>query len=186
MEHSLTEGYSNVLLDGMDGFEFQRFVAHLFEKLGYGHTDMILTTNDGGQDIVMHSHGGDMIVIECKHHPKGTIGRPALQKLHSAVVTANAKRGFLVTTGHFSQQAIAYNEGLGGFRGTLRKLKTAINDTGSIVIGEPYYFSKDVPAELRESEGDFRTEGEILDIIHDEGCKQLFVKRASHNECNNY
>jgi bifunctional DNA-binding transcriptional regulator/antitoxin component of YhaV-PrlF toxin-antitoxin module len=74
----------------------------------------------------------------------------------------------------------------GGFRGTLRKLKTTINDTGSIVIGEPYYFCKDVPAELRESEGDFHTEGEILDIIHEEDCEQLFVKRASHDECDNY
>ena len=74
----------------------------------------------------------------------------------------------------------------GGFRGTLRKLKSAINDAGSMVIGEPYYFCKDVPAELRESEGDFHTEGEILDIIHDEECEQLFVKRANHDECDNY
>ncbi len=74
----------------------------------------------------------------------------------------------------------------GGFRGTLRRLKTAINDSGSMLMGEPYYFCKDVPAELRQSEGDFHTEGEILDIIHDEGCEQLFMKRASNDECDNY
>ena len=74
----------------------------------------------------------------------------------------------------------------GGFRNTLQKLKNAIDDTGSMVIAEPYYFCKDVPAELRESEGDLHTEGEILDIIHEEGCEQLFVKRASHDECDNY
>lgn len=46
------------------------------------------------------------VVVECKHHPHGTIGRPVVQKLHSAVITEGAAKGILVTTGKFSEEAI--------------------------------------------------------------------------------
>jgi len=102
-----------VSLDDMDGFEFQYFVAHLFEKLNIGKAEKIQLVRDEGRDIVLSTHDGSKIVIECKHHPKGTIGRPVVQKLHSAVITARAKKGIIVTTGHFSQAAIKYAKSLG-------------------------------------------------------------------------
>ena len=102
-----------VSLDAMDGVEFQRFVAHLFEKLRYGKTEEILTVGDAGRDILIRSPDGQLVVIECKHHPKGTIGRPVVQKLHSAIITANAQKGLVVTTGRFSSAAIKYAEDLG-------------------------------------------------------------------------
>ena len=101
-----------VSLDEMDGFEFQRFVAHLFEQLGFGKTKKIRRVRDAGRDVVLRSPGGGLIVVECKHHPKGTIGRPVLQKLHSAVITAQARKGFVVTTGRFSRAATDYAKGL--------------------------------------------------------------------------
>jgi restriction system protein len=102
-----------VKLDDMDGFEFQRFIAHLYERLGYGKTQEIHETQDAGRDIIIREPNGGLIVIECKHHSKGTIGRPVVQKLHSAVINAKAKKGFVVTTGRFSQAAIKYAQGLG-------------------------------------------------------------------------
>jgi len=68
---------------------------------------------DAGQDVRIRSPDGDLMIIECKHHPHGTIGRPTVQKLHSAVISANAKKGFVVTTGRFSNVAIDYAENLG-------------------------------------------------------------------------
>ena len=102
-----------VSLDDMDGFEFERFVAHLFERLGFGKAEEILKTGDAGRDIIIRTPDGGLIIIECKHHPKGTIGRPVVQKLHSAVITARAKKGFLVTTGRFSPDATEYASSLG-------------------------------------------------------------------------
>ena len=61
----------------------------------------------------IRSSDGSLLVIECKHHPDGTIGRPTVQKLHSAVISAKAKKGFVVTTGHFSNGAIQYAANLG-------------------------------------------------------------------------
>lgn len=101
-----------VSLDGMDGFEFQHFVAHLFERIGYGKGEEIRQARDAGQDIIVRSVDGSTIIIECKHHPRGIIGRPTVQKLHSAVITAKAKKGFVVTTGHFSLEANSYAKSL--------------------------------------------------------------------------
>ncbi len=47
-------------------------------------------------------------MVECKHHPKGSIGRPVVQKLHSAVISSGAAMGILVTTGHFTKEALGY------------------------------------------------------------------------------
>ena len=47
-----------VSLDDMNGFEFQRFVAHLFNKLGYGSIEEIRTVRDAGQDIRIRSPDG--------------------------------------------------------------------------------------------------------------------------------
>ena len=72
-----------------------------------------LFTQDGGRDILIHSAEG-LIVVECKHQPKTSIGRPIVQKLHSAVITSKAVKGMLVTTGHFTKEALEYAENLTG------------------------------------------------------------------------
>lgn len=100
-------------LDAMDGYEFQQFIAHLFNKLGYGAVEEIRQVRDAGQDIRIRAPDGRLLIIECKHHPKGTIGRPTVQKLHSAVISSNARKGMVVTTGHFSRAAIQYADKLG-------------------------------------------------------------------------
>ena len=101
-----------ISLDDMNGFEFQQFIAHLFNKLGYGAIEEIRQVRDAGQDVRIRSPNGSLIVLECKHHPKGTVGRPTVQKLHSATISANAEKGFIVTTGRFSNAAIQYAQNL--------------------------------------------------------------------------
>jgi restriction system protein len=100
-----------VSLDDMDWFEFEQFVARLFEKLGIGKTEEIRKGSDAGKDIILRSSQGS-IIVECKHHPKGSIGRPVVQKLHSAVISSRAEKGFLVTTGHFAENATKYARSL--------------------------------------------------------------------------
>jgi restriction system protein len=101
-----------ILLDDMDWFEFEQFVAHLFEKLGLGKAEEIRKGRDAGKDIILRSPQG-LLIVECKHHPKGSVGRPVVQKLHSAVISANAIKGFVVTTGHFSENETTYARSLG-------------------------------------------------------------------------
>lgn len=98
---------ASVLLDRMSGFEFEELIADILTRLQHGSVERILYTQDGGRDILIRSPDG-LIVVECKHHPEGSIGRPVVQKLHSAVITSKATRGMLVTTGHFTLEALEY------------------------------------------------------------------------------
>ena len=102
-----------VFLDKMSGFDFEELVADILNRLGYGHIEKILFTQDGGRDILIHSPEG-LIVVECKHQPKSNIGRPVVQKLHSAVITSKAVKGMLVTTGRFTKEALEYAANLAG------------------------------------------------------------------------
>jgi len=102
----------SVLLDTMSGFDFEEFIARLLNKLGYGKVEKVLFTQDEGRDILIQSSNG-LIVVECKHQPKIGIGRPIVQKLHSAVISSHAVKGMLVTTGHFTEEAITYAKKLG-------------------------------------------------------------------------
>ena len=96
-----------VFLNSLDGFEFEELCARIYRQLGY-RVENIQSTGDEGRDLVLNPPGGETIVVECKHWSKGTVGRPVLQKLHSAMLTYPAKRGAVITTGSFAKQALAY------------------------------------------------------------------------------
>jgi len=111
----------------MDGYEFQKFVANLFKKLGFVNVKVGPPTADGGIDISMEQRtdiGSICFIVECKHHPRSTIGRPVVQKLHSAVMhTPVLDKGIIVTSGRFSSQAIKYAEEVGIELIDIEKLK---------------------------------------------------------------
>lgn len=95
-------------LELLDGFDFQKLCKDIFSKLNYGLVENIGQGGpDEGKDLIIHFNN-EKIVVECKHHPNGIIGRPVIQKLHSAVISEGAKKGIVVTTGTFSNEAIAY------------------------------------------------------------------------------
>jgi len=96
-----------VILEEIDGFEFEKLCARIFSKLNYGEVENTQETGDMGRDLIIHSPNG-IIVVECKHHPHSSIGRPVVQKLHSAAISSNAIRGILVTSGKFSPQAVEH------------------------------------------------------------------------------
>jgi cyclopropane fatty-acyl-phospholipid synthase-like methyltransferase len=87
---------------------------------------------------------------------------------------------------------IGASEIWGGFRPTLQALKQAITPAGrdlpggQIVIGEPYYAQKELPQELIDFEGEWHTEVELLDIIHEEGCELGHILRASSDDRDGY
>lgn len=111
----------------MDGYEFQKFVANLFKKLGFVNVKVGPPAADGGIDISMEQRtdiGSICFIVECKHHPRSTIGRPVVQKLHSAVMhTPVLDKGIIVTSGRFSSQAIKYAEEVGIELIDIEKLK---------------------------------------------------------------
>jgi restriction system protein len=95
-----------VYLDTLDWFAFENLCAKIFERLQWGKVVSIGTVKDGGQDLVIQRPTGGSIIVECKHQPNTSVGRPVVQKLHSAVISSGAIKGVIVTTGKFSTDAI--------------------------------------------------------------------------------
>ena len=105
-----------LILENINGFEFEELVADIFRKKGFKNVVVTPRTNDGGKDIIMDevSPSGEIIkaVVECKHHKTG-IGRPVVQKLHSAVSTleySGKKKGYIVSSSTFTDTAVEYVE----------------------------------------------------------------------------
>jgi len=95
-----------IFLDSYPALAFEGLVKRIFEKAGWGRVEQLGGVADKGRDLIIHSQQGK-IVVECKHH-KNSIGRPVVQKLHSAVMSEGTNRGIIVSTGGFSDQAKEY------------------------------------------------------------------------------
>lgn len=93
-------------LDKIDGHEFEAAMVELFRRMGY-RTERGKLSNDEGRDIIL-SNDNRIVVVECKHQ-SSRVGRPVVQKLHSATLTyPNATYGIVVTTGFFADSAHKY------------------------------------------------------------------------------
>lgn len=93
-------------LEVMDPREFEYFMADFFRSLGY-KVQVTSGSNDGGKDIILRK-GKEMKFVEVKRYTKSSIGRPFIQKLHSAIVDADAIGGYFVTLSHFNKNARLY------------------------------------------------------------------------------
>ncbi|MGM7428589.1 restriction endonuclease [Bacillus pacificus] len=93
-------------LEIMDPREFEYFVADFFRSLGY-KVQVTSGSNDGGKDIILYK-GNEMKFVEVKRYTKNSIGRPFIQKLHSAIVDADAVGGYFVTLSNFNKNARIY------------------------------------------------------------------------------
>ena len=104
------------LLDDLSGFQFEDLMEDVFRKLGYENVRQAVKTADEGRDIIMEEVVDGRrraIVVECKH--TDSVGRPVVQKLHSAIATFDfdgPKRGMVVTTGRFTSPAREYTDRL--------------------------------------------------------------------------
>ena len=107
-EQSYFDNCKTIFLDTCDGFTFEHLCAEILQNAGYGSAKTTPATGDGGKDIIVTKPNGERIFVECKHHPNSTIGRPVVQKLHSAMVTSRVQKGMVITTGRFSPDALDY------------------------------------------------------------------------------
>ena len=104
------------VLDDLSGFEFEDVMEDVFRNLGYENVRQADRTADEGRDVIMEEVVDGTrraIIVECKH--TGTVGRPVVQKLHSAAATYDhdgPRRGMVVTSGRFTAPAEAYAEEL--------------------------------------------------------------------------
>lgn len=95
-------------LRGMDGVEFEHWVADLFRRAGF-LVNVTKVSGDHGIDLLA-SLPGRLIAVQCKRWD-GTVGEPIVRDLYGAMTAVNAHSGCLVTTGSFTAQAHQFAKG---------------------------------------------------------------------------
>ena len=96
----------NVWLGTTSGLEFETVCANILSGCGF-RVKQLGGAADGGRDLIVWQNNGKKLVVECKHQSK-LIGRPVIQKLHSAFMTEKADAGIVISTSGFSVEAKEY------------------------------------------------------------------------------
>ena len=97
---------------------FERLIVQLLVAMGYGGSQddagrAVGQTGDGGIDGVIKEDrlGLDAIYVQAKRWD-GTVGRPTVQAFAGSLDGQHARRGVLITTSTFSNEARAYVNGI--------------------------------------------------------------------------
>jgi restriction system protein len=95
------------LMTMLEGAQFERFVAHLLEAMGY-RTQVTQVSGDGGVDIIAHHDPlglePPIIKVQCKR-TTAPMGGPDVQRLQGTLSPGGAELGLFVTLGSFSKDA---------------------------------------------------------------------------------
>jgi restriction system protein len=93
---------------------FEHLVVDLLLKMGYGGSrreagQVIGQSGDGGIDGMIKEDklGLDLIYLQAKRW-QGTVGRPIVQAFTGSLEGVRARKGVLITTSRFSQEAQEY------------------------------------------------------------------------------
>lgn len=97
------------VLRRMEPYRFEEYVKDLLLLSGFKTAECTSRSNDGGKDIIATDNEGKKVFVECKRHEESNkIGRPLIQKFHSALIDGNADYGLFVTTSYFNENAVKY------------------------------------------------------------------------------
>ena len=99
-------GPKNIWLGTTSGLEFETVCANILFGCGF-RVKQLGGVADGGRDLIVWQDNGKKLVVECKHQSK-LIGRPVIQKLHSAFIAERADAGIVISTSGFSAEAKEY------------------------------------------------------------------------------
>lgn len=95
------------MLEQLSPRQFESWCQLLFERTYHCRVRDAPHSGDEGRDLLI-DHPDGLIVVECKHQPSSSVGRPVVQKLHSAILTAGANKGIIATTGFFARTVHEY------------------------------------------------------------------------------
>ncbi|UCC15247.1 MAG: restriction endonuclease [Gammaproteobacteria bacterium] len=91
--------------------EFEGLCTAFFKQQGYEVSETVQGL-DGGMDLQLHKD--DMLtVVHCKHWPERETGVFSVRELFGIVVARNARKGLLVSSGSFSEEARSFARDVG-------------------------------------------------------------------------
>jgi restriction system protein len=95
--------YTLAQIDEMEGYEFEKCMKYVFEKLGYSvhHTPV---SGDQGADLVLTSKNGLRIAVQTKRY-SCSVSNKAVQEVVAAKAIYRCTNGMVVTNNYFTASA---------------------------------------------------------------------------------
>ncbi len=91
---------------------FKDWLVKALSVLNYKEIRVTPAHDDGGKDVVCRDKNGDQVYVECKlWKPENfdeKVGRPVVQKLAGAMLADGVKKGLVISTACFSDEARQY------------------------------------------------------------------------------
>ena len=97
-------------LEGISWREFELLVGEAYRQQGYRVTELGGNGADGGVDLVLLK-GGEKFFVQCKQWKAYKVGVDVVRELYGVMAAKGAAGGFVVTSGTFTQEAMAFADG---------------------------------------------------------------------------
>ena len=97
-------------LDAMSWQEFEILVGEAFGLQGFQVSETGGGGADGGVDLVLRKNG-EKFLVQCKQWKAFTVGVTIVRELYGVMAANGATGGFVVTSGHFTDEAKVFAEG---------------------------------------------------------------------------
>lgn len=115
-EESTEDFVIKKLKNSQTPYEFEHFIAHLLQSMGY-FARVTKASGDGGVDVIAHrdelGFEPPIIKVQCKQ-TLGQSGRPDVQKLFGAI--ERDEKGLFITLGTFSPDARSFEQSKSNLR----------------------------------------------------------------------
>lgn len=102
-------GKQSALLE-MTWREFETLVGEVFRRRGYAVAEIGGNGPDGGVDLELRK-GNELHLVQCKQWKALKVGVDVVRQLYGVMAARGATGGFVVTTGKFTSDAIAFSQG---------------------------------------------------------------------------
>jgi len=93
-------------LDSISPTKFENLISQLFQSMGY-RVLQVGGTGDEGVDLVCKDSNNNEIIVQCKRY-KGKVGAPTIRDFYGALNHRQALKGYIVTTGEFTEPAMRW------------------------------------------------------------------------------
>jgi restriction system protein len=107
---NVTASSSADALNGMSWREFELLVGEAFRLQGYQVEEQGGAQPDGGVDLVLRK-GTDILFVQCKQWKAAKVGVDVVRELYGVMAAQGAAGGFVVTSGRFTDDAMAFASG---------------------------------------------------------------------------
>ena len=94
------------MIEGKTWYDFEMLVGEAFRLQGYE----VQERGSGNGEIVAFElrRGDELYLVECKHWRKDTVGVATVREFYGVMTRSGAAGGFLITSGRYNDDAIAY------------------------------------------------------------------------------